>query len=153
MRESGLAFQAVSHLYVTAAMGSGRLQDYANAVALVRSPLQPLALLRALKRIERQAGGRSARPWGPRTLDLDIIDYKGSIHGWRGGKFRRTHARRYPLILPHPSAHLRPFVLTPLAELAPDWLHPVFKRRAATLLQLLQPRRQGRILQRAQRLR
>lgn len=87
--------------------GAGR--DFANAVALIQSELGPLELLTELKRIERRFGRRSARRWGPRVLDLDII-------AWSGGRFRsRT------LIVPHERLAERSFVLEPLAHVAPAW--------------------------------
>ena len=87
--------------------GAGR--DFANAVALVESQLEPSALLSQLKRIEREFGRRQGRRWGPRVLDLDIVL-------WSGGKFR---SRR--LNVPHPGLARRSFVLQPLAAIAPSW--------------------------------
>src|SRR6185437_16891007 len=100
-----IAVLAVSPLYETAAVGSARQPAYVNAVALLDTRLPPEALLRVLKGVERRSGRRGGRPWGPRTLDIDIIDYKGLIRHWRGRMpdFRRAGPR--PLILPHPLAH------------------------------------------------
>ena len=87
--------------------GAGR--DFANAVALVESQLEPPALLSQLKGIEREFGRRRGRRWGPRVLDLDIAL-------WSGGKLR---SRR--LTVPHPQLARRSFVLQPLAAIAPSW--------------------------------
>src|SRR5438067_9260248 len=87
--------------------GAGR--DFANAVALVESDLEPPEILRRLKAIEREFGRRSGRRWGPRVLDLDIIL-------WSGGKWR---TRR--LTIPHSQLARRDFVLQPLAAIAPGW--------------------------------
>ena len=87
--------------------GAGR--DFANAVALVESDLEPPEMLRRLKRIEREFGRRPGRRWGPRVLDLDIAL-------WSGGKWR---SRR--LHIPHPLLAGRSFVLQPLAAIAPGW--------------------------------
>ena len=87
--------------------GAGR--DFANAVALVESRLDPPALLSRLKALEREFGRRRGRRWGPRVLDLDIAL-------WSGGKFR---SRR--LMVPHPQLARRSFVLHPLAAIAPSW--------------------------------
>lgn len=85
---------------------------FLNGVALVRTDLSPHALMAALGRIEeafgRQRGVRNA----PRTLDLDLI-----AHG-------RTQGELDGLILPHPRAADRLFVMGPLAEIAPGWEHP-----------------------------
>ena len=84
-------------------------RDFANAVALVESPLRPLAMLAAIKAIERQFGRRAGRRWASRVLDLDLV-------AWSGGK----HASR-ALEIPHPRLAERDFVLGPLSVIAPDW--------------------------------
>ena len=87
--------------------GAGR--DFANAVALVESDLEPPAMLKALKAVERAFGRRRGRRWGPRVLDLDLVL-------WSGGAFR---SRR--LTVPHPRIAERSFVLGPLTAIAPTW--------------------------------
>ncbi len=87
--------------------GAGR--EFANAVALIESKLDPPAMLTALKGIEREFGRRRGRRWGCRVLDLDILM-------WSGGKWR---SRR--LTVPHPALETRSFVLGPLAAVAPNW--------------------------------
>lgn len=87
--------------------GAGR--DFANAVAVIESELEPPDLLRRLKEIEHQFGRRPGRRWGPRVLDLDLVL-------WSGGKCR---SRR--LTIPHPQLARRSFVLQPLAAIAPGW--------------------------------
>ena len=87
--------------------GAGR--DFANAVALVETALDPAALLSQLKAIERDFGRRSGRRWGARVLDLDIAV-------WSGGRVRTRS-----LTVPHPRLVQRSFVLAPLAEIAPGW--------------------------------
>ena len=84
-------------------------RDFANAVALIESDLEPPELLARLKQIEREFGRRASRRWGPRVLDLDIAL-------WSGGRFR---SRR--LTIPHPQLSRRSFVLQPLASIAPGW--------------------------------
>jgi 2-amino-4-hydroxy-6-hydroxymethyldihydropteridine diphosphokinase len=87
--------------------GAGR--DFANAVALVESDLEPPQMLRALKAIECAFGRRRGRRWGARVLDLDIVD-------WSGGKWKSR-----ALNIPHCSAAGRAFVIEPLAAIAPGW--------------------------------
>ena len=87
--------------------GAGR--DFANAVALVESRLEPPEMLSSLKALEREFGRRPGKRWGPRVLDLDIAL-------WSGGRFR---SRR--LTIPHPQLGRRGFVLNPLAAIAPSW--------------------------------
>ena len=87
--------------------GAGR--DFANAVVLLESDLDPEAMLAALKAIERDFGRRPGRRWGARVLDLDIL-------AWSGGRVRtRT------LTIPHPRLAKRAFAIEPLAAIAPDW--------------------------------
>ena len=87
--------------------GAGR--DFANAVALVESDLDPPQMLSRLKSLEQEFGRRRGRRWGPRVLDLDLVL-------WSGGKWR---TRR--LTVPHPQLARRSFVLQPLAAIAPGW--------------------------------
>jgi 2-amino-4-hydroxy-6-hydroxymethyldihydropteridine diphosphokinase len=87
--------------------GAGR--DFANAIALVESDIDPPEMLSCLKSIEREFGRRKGRRWGPRVLDLDVVL-------WSGGRFRSRK-----LTIPHPQLAGRSFVLQPLAEVAPRW--------------------------------
>ena len=87
--------------------GAGR--DFANAVALVESDIEPSEMLAQLKVMEKRFGRRRGRRWGPRVLDLDIAL-------WSGGKFRSRN-----LTVPHPQLAKRTFVLEPLAAIAPVW--------------------------------
>jgi len=87
--------------------GAGR--DFANAVALVESSLDPAPMLVALKGIEREFGRRRGKHWGARVLDLDLV-------AWDGPPIR---SRR--LTIPHPRLAERDFVLEPLSAIAPGW--------------------------------
>jgi 2-amino-4-hydroxy-6-hydroxymethyldihydropteridine diphosphokinase len=101
--------------------GAGR--DFANAVALVESDLEPADVLAKLKRMEREFGRRRGRRWGARVLDLDLVL-------WSGGKFR---SRR--LTIPHPRVAQRSFVLQPLSAIAPRWrVGPLSVRHLAARL-------------------
>lgn len=84
-------------------------RDFANAVALVESDLDPPGMLKRLKQVEREFGRRPGRRWGPRVLDLDIVL-------WSGGDWR---SRR--LTIPHPQLEKRGFVLQPLEAVSPFW--------------------------------
>ncbi|MEX1061071.1 MAG: 2-amino-4-hydroxy-6-hydroxymethyldihydropteridine diphosphokinase [Methyloceanibacter sp.] len=143
-----IAVTAVSPFYETAAVGSARQPPYVNAVALLDTSLPPEALLRVLKEIERKSGRRGGRPWGPRTLDLDIVDYGGLVRHWHGGHPAFREAGTRPLILPHPLAHERPFVLKPLHDIAPHWRHPALKQSVRDLWHRVSQHGQGRVLKR-----
>lgn len=115
----GLRIEAVSRLYHTAPLGPPQ-PAYVNAAVRARTSLPPARLLVQLKRLERAFGPKGKIQWGPRVLDLDIIGYGQEIVpgrlGWRYG---------HGLAVPHRCAHRRAFVLRPLADIAPDWRHPV----------------------------
>lgn len=120
--------EAASAIHRTPALGpAGR--SFANAAVILSSAREPLALLRALKALERRFGRRPGRRWGPRVLDLDIAL-------WSGGTVRRPD-----LAVPHPALGARPFVLRPLAQIAPDWRDPGSGRTVRQLLARIERRR------------
>ncbi len=97
-----------SPIVLNAAIG-GAGREFANAVALIESALEPPEMLRRIKAIEREFGRRRGKHWAARVLDLDIVL-------WSGGRFR---SRR--LTIPHYGLKDRAFVLQPLAAIAPGW--------------------------------
>lgn len=122
----GLRLAALSPWYETAAIPPGG-PDYINAVARLDGSVPPEILLRWLQAIEHRAGRVRSTQNAPRTLDLDIIAMDDLL-------------RDSPdPILPHPRAHLRAFVLRPLADIAPDWQHPRSGQSVQALLAALPP--------------
>src|SRR5262245_53638397 len=81
LEQAGLRILRASHIYATAPLGPGRQAPYLNAVLVLDSRLPPATLLRLLKRIERRAGRRFGSHWGPRALDIDVLD-SGTRIGW-----------------------------------------------------------------------
>jgi 2-amino-4-hydroxy-6-hydroxymethyldihydropteridine diphosphokinase len=126
---AGLRIVGASRIYDTTPLGPGRQAPYLNAVLLLRAHMAPGTLLRLVKRIERRAGRRLGGRWGPRSLDIDILDYGGRRLGWP-----ERRRQRGCLILPHPEMHMRAFVLVPLLEVDPHWRHPVLAVAGRTLL-------------------
>jgi 2-amino-4-hydroxy-6-hydroxymethyldihydropteridine diphosphokinase len=126
----GIEIICVSTLIETAPYGNPNQPSFINAVALVRTHKSPYALMRTLLMIERRAGRKRGRRWGPRTLDLDLIDYHGLVR-------RRRSLDIKPLVLPHPGILLRSFVLAPIAEIAAQWRHPLTHQTAQDALRHL----------------
>jgi 2-amino-4-hydroxy-6-hydroxymethyldihydropteridine diphosphokinase len=128
LQDAGVRPIRVSHFYDTAAVGVLRQPRFVNVAVVAKSSVGPARLLRLCKRIERDAGRTRALRWGPRVLDIDIIDYGGRIIGWRGVNATAQAARQQGVLsLPHPEAHRRLFVLVPTKDVLPQWVHPVFK--------------------------
>lgn len=142
----GMTVLHSGQLYETAGVGAGQPGIFVNSVVKIECRCAPEVLLRRLKRIEKLAGPRSARRWGPRILDLDILDFHGFIRGWRDQSQLNNAAIRSQLILPHPLMHLRPFVLAPLMDVEPQWRHPVFQRTAPELWERIKSERKGPVL-------
>ncbi|SPF33236.1 2-amino-4-hydroxy-6-hydroxymethyldihydropteridinepyrophosphokinase [Syntrophobacter sp. SbD1] len=102
-----------SSLYRTSPVGEQEQDWFINAAVVVQTRLEPLALLELMLDVEKSFGRVRTKKWGPRTLDLDILFYENIQLDLPGLK------------VPHPLMSERLFVLKPLAEIEPDWVHPV----------------------------
>ena len=127
--EAPLRLLKASRAILTAPHGWTDQPDFVNAVAEIATGLEPQPLLARLHDIERSAGRQRTLHWGPRTLDLDLLDHHGLVITGDDG----LEAGR-PLVLPHPGIPERAFVLKPIVEIAPDWRHPVLGVTATELL-------------------
>lgn len=114
-----------SSLYSTKPVGFEAQDWFINAVVLCETSLEPEPLLDFVLGLETNFGRVRTIRWGPRTLDLDILYYGN----------RQIDLPR--LKIPHPLLHERLFVLAPLAEIAPDWVHPVLGLSAGRMLERL----------------
>lgn len=135
LKAVGLPPLALSGVWQTEAWPRGSGQpDYFNAVVEVDAgALTPQDLYKTLAAIERRFGRERRERWAPRTLDLDIL----TMEGWVG-----TFG---DITLPHGRMEKRAFVLAPLAEVAPDWRHPVLNSSAGYLLECLPSSRYARV--------
>jgi 2-amino-4-hydroxy-6-hydroxymethyldihydropteridine diphosphokinase len=132
LQSLGVKIHSTSAFYQTKAVG-GHAPDYVNAIVIASNTGAPAAFLRTLKQLERGAGRRVNRRWGPRPLDIDIIATGTQHYNWPA-------RRAGTLTLPHPEAHWRAFVLVPLASIRPNWYHPGKNRTARQLLARLPAR-------------
>jgi 2-amino-4-hydroxy-6-hydroxymethyldihydropteridine diphosphokinase len=99
---------------------------FINAIVSIDTEFGPEELLATLQLVETRFGRQRSEPNAARVLDLDLIDCCGKV------------MQTPELVLPHPRLHHRRFVLAPLAEIAPDWRHPVFGLTAEQMLARLQ---------------
>lgn len=116
----------LSGIYETAAWGGVAKGDFLNQVAVVSTDLEAEEALDRIQQIELDLGRTRFEPWGDRTMDIDILFF--------GDQIIKTER----LEIPHPFIGERRFVLVPLAELMPDFVHPVLKQNVESLLQACQ---------------
>lgn len=121
-----------SSLYDTEPYGNIEQDWFVNSVAKVETELNPFDLLQLLKTIESEFGRARNIKGGPRTLDLDMLFYDNLV------------LSQDRLTIPHPLSHERAFVLIPLVEIAPHFIHPVLKVSA---MELLNDLNDGKIVQ------
>ncbi len=132
VRRAGVDVLGVSPWYETRPMDDRDQPRYVNGVAELATEHGPEALLELLHDIEEGLGRQRRRRWESRTVDLDLIDYRGLERADR------------PPLLPHPGAAERLFVLLPLHDVAPRWRHPVTGQPIDCLIRGL-PRQAGDI--------
>ena len=114
--ERGVEIVKTSTFISTEPYGVTDQPQFLNGVCEVRTSLEPLELLRTLLEIEQEMGRVRVRHWGERNIDLDLLLYEDVV------------MNTPELILPHPDMQNRDFVLLPLAEIAPEIVHPTLQK-------------------------
>lgn len=112
-----------SAVYETEAWGKTDQPGFLNLAVQVRTTLEPVQVLRQALTIEQMLGRVREEKWGARLIDIDVIFYDDEIISIKG-----------ELEIPHPEMHKRKFVLVPLAEIAPEFVHPGLNQRIDDLL-------------------
>lgn len=122
LKNSGLIISKVSSVYNTSPWGYLKQPDFLNIAIECFTTLEPADLLREIKKIEKKMGRIKTIKYGPRIIDIDIIFYDDLIY------------ESEELTIPHPLMHKRYFVLLPLNEIAPYYVHPRLKKSVKELL-------------------
>jgi 2-amino-4-hydroxy-6-hydroxymethyldihydropteridine diphosphokinase len=111
-----------SRIYETAAWGKIDQSSFLNQAICIQTDIEPLTLLRILKKIEKAVGRIDTEKWGPRVIDIDILFYGQKV------------IQDPELQIPHPYLPVRRFVLLPMIDIAPHFMHPVLKKTITELL-------------------
>ena len=145
LRGLGLVIRKISRFYQTPCFPVGAGPDYVNAACLLETTWSPSEVIETLHSIEQEFGRKRIQRWGQRTLDLDLISVEDvvcpslKIHDkWRNLDLA-TQKIEAPteLIVPHPRVQDRAFVLIPMMDIAPDWVHPILGLSVSEMLDAL----------------
>ena len=120
--EANLKIKKISKFYETPSYPNQKLPKFLNVGITINENLNLLKLNKEINFIQKKIGKIKKKKNDPRVIDIDIIDFNGLIRDSKD------------LILPHPRAHLRNFVLYPILEIDPKWSHPILKKNAQFLI-------------------
>jgi len=124
-KDSNIIVVRQSSVIETEPVGVIEQGKFLNQVIEIQTEYEPQELLSVCLAIEASQGRERGKKWGPRTIDIDILFY-GSLSINEDG-----------LTIPHPEAHRRLFVLIPMAEIAPNYEHPIENQRISAMLHML----------------
>ncbi len=130
LENNGIKVIKKSSILETKAYGVENQDNFLNMAIQISCDLSPENLLITIKNIEKKVGRTPSFKWGPREIDIDIIYYNNLI-------LNKTIEKDFQLIIPHPDLHNRNFVLIPLTEIAPNFIHPVLQKTNSALLESL----------------
>lgn len=144
---SGCNVVAKSRFYKTPCFPAGAGPDYVNAACIVQfsAEISPQSVLETLHKVENTFGRSREQRWGMRSLDLDLVALGDSVipdaltqAEWRNLPLaQQVRVAPEELILPHPRLQDRAFVLVPMADVAPDWCHPLLNLTIAQMVAAL----------------
>ena len=145
LEEYGLSVCVASHFYSTLAFPAESGPDFINAAVETRTSLRPDQILEILHEIESALGRERNGRWAARAVDLDLLAVDDVVlpdrdthDHWRElAPQKQVTDAPDQLILPHPRLQDRAFVLVPLADIAPDWMHPILKLSVREMLNAL----------------
>jgi len=120
--DSKIKVKKISNFYETPSYPNENFPKFLNVGLLIEYNNKQLSLFKIIKQIEKKLGRIKTKKNDPRVIDIDIIDFKGEIKNTK------------ELILPHPRCHLRNFVLYPILQIDPNWVHPILKKNAQYLI-------------------
>ena len=123
--ESKIKINKISNFYETPSYPNKSVPNFLNVGLIINYKNDYFDLFKKIKLIEKKLGRIKAKKNDPRIIDIDIIDFKNEIKSTK------------ELILPHPKCHLRNFVLFPIRQIDPNWVHPIFKKNTQYLIKNL----------------
>ena len=123
--DSKLKIKKISNFYETPSYPNKKLPKFANIGLIAKYDFDHIKLIKEISLIEKKIGRVKSKKNDPRVCDIDIIDFNGQIK------------KEKLLKLPHPRSHIRNFVLYPIKEIDPNWIHPIFKKNVDFLINQL----------------
>ena len=145
LSDSGAVIRGRSRMFRTPAFPPASGPDFVNAAISVHAPWPARQAISTLHEIEAEIGRRRRARWEQRVIDLDLLAVGDTVRPdvatlrtWMDLPLEQQQEKAPgQLILPHPRLHERAFVLVPLADVAPDWVHPVLRRSVSAMLEAL----------------